>query len=106
MTSNAFAPTAAVQQTLTALELEQARLYLQQTERGVAGAMKGMSDAQWKFKPAHGQWSIAQIMEHIIFVQERVLGMRREQLANAPGVPTGYDYKRVDEFVMTRFRIA
>lgn len=104
MSSNTFATAVDVsQRTLTDLELKQARLYLQQAERGLAGATKGLSDAQWRFKPAPDEWSIAEITEHIIFVQERVLGMRREQIANAPPPPTGYDYKRVDEIIITQF---
>ena len=93
----------AAERGLTRLELDQGHLYLQQIQDGIVGAMKGLSEAQWRFKPAPDQWSIAQIMEHVIFVQERVLGMRREQLAHAPAVPTGYDYKRVDEIIITQF---
>ena len=104
MSSNTSASAVAVlQRTLTDVELERARLYLQQTERGVTGSLKGLSDAQWTFKPAPDTWSIAQIMEHILFVQERVLGRTREELANAPAAPSGYDYKRVDEIVITQF---
>ena len=88
-TSVAVALTA--EQELTLLELEQAHLYLRQTQNGIVGAVKGLSEAQWKFKPAPDQWSIAEIVEHAIFVQERVLGPMRQQLANAPAAPAGYD---------------
>ena len=104
MNSNALAATAlASEQTLTSSELERARLYLQQTQNGFAGAIKGLSEEQWAFKPSPDQWSIAEIVEHIIFVQERVLGPIRDQLANAPPVPANYDYKHIDEIVINQF---
>lgn len=83
-------------------EFERARLYLEQTRNGVIGATKGLSPAQWKFKPAQDRWSIAEILEHIIVVQERVLGPVRDQLANAPPPPDG-DTQHVDAIIMNQF---
>jgi len=104
MSSNTLTAAAPLmEQSLTPAELEQARLYLQEMQGCLAGAIKGLSDAQWAFKPAPEQWSIAEIVEHVIFVQERVLGPIREQLANAPAVHAGYDYKHVDEIVINQF---
>jgi hypothetical protein len=62
--------------------------------------VQGLSGAQWAFKPAPDRWSIAEIVEHMIFVQERVLGPLRDQLAAAPAVPAGYDYRQVDVVVI------
>jgi DinB superfamily len=104
MSSEMFAaPEYVTSQTLTLPELEQARLYLQQTLDGVVGAIKGLSEEQWTFRPSPDQWSVAEIVEHIIFVQERVLGPIRDQLADAPPVAAGYDYRYVDEVVVYRF---
>ncbi len=69
---------------LTSLEIEQANRYLQQTRDGVIGAIKGLSEAQWRFKPAPDRWSIAETAEHVAFVQERVLGILRDQLLMGP----------------------
>src|SRR5437870_4758993 len=99
----ASAAALAVDQTLTPCELEQAQSYLQQTREGLVGATKGLSEAQWKFKPAPERWSIAEIVEHVVVVQDRVLGPVREQLASAPPAPAGYDYKRVDTVVINHF---
>ena len=55
---------------VTSLELDHARLYLQQTQTGVIGATKGLSQAQWNFKPAADRWSIAEIVEHMVLTQE------------------------------------
>lgn len=93
----------AVDQQLTSSELEQARLYLQQTSSYIIGATKGLSEAQWQFKPASDRWSIAENIEHIVSVQELVLGPIREQLAAAPASSADRDYKQVDGIVVNQF---
>jgi len=104
MSSNTLDPAAfAVNQILTSAELEQAHLYLQQTQNGVVGATKGLSEAQWRFKPAPDRWSIAEIVEHMVVVQERVLGPIRDQLASAPAASAYSDYKQVDAIVINHF---
>jgi hypothetical protein len=99
MNSNA----AVADQTLTASELAQARLYLQQTRDGALGAVKGLFPAQWNFKPAADRWSIAEILEHVVVVQERVLERLRDQIPQAPPPPPDYDYKQVDAIVIHQF---
>src|SRR6266478_5229132 len=91
-------------QQLTSSELEQGRLYLQQTRSYVVGATVGLSEAQWKFKPAPDRWSIAEIVEHIVLVQELELGPIREQLAKAPAASADRDYKKVDAIVVNKFQ--
>jgi hypothetical protein len=88
---------------LTQAELEQARLYLEQTGNYVVGATKGLSDAQWHFKPAPECWSIAELVEHMVAVQELVLGPIREQLAQTPASPVHPDYEQVDGIVLHQF---
>ncbi len=89
--------------TLTASELEQGRRYLEQTRTGVIGAAKGLTEAQWRFKPAPDRWSIAENIEHVLIVNERVLGPVREQLANAPSAGNP-DREAVDAIVLYRFQ--
>jgi hypothetical protein len=103
MNSNASA--AVAEQTLTASELEQARLYFQQTRDGVLGAVKGLSPAQWNFKPAADRWSIAEILEHVVFVQERVLERLRDQIPQAPPPPADHDAKQIDAIVIQQFPV-
>jgi len=104
MSSKTSSATAiAASQGLTTPELEQARLYLEQTRNGAVGATKGLSDAQWKFKPAPERWSIAENLEHMVTVQDRVLGMIKEQLASAPAAPGDRDCAQVDAIVIFQF---
>jgi hypothetical protein len=84
-------------------DLERALLYLEQTRCCVVGAIRGLSDAQWNFKPAPDRWSIAEILEHMIAVQEFVLGPVRAQLAASPASFDERDYGQVDEIVVNRF---
>jgi hypothetical protein len=90
--------------TLTQAELEQCRRYVEQTGSGVTAVTRGLSEEQWNFKPGPERWSIAEIVEHMILVQELVLGSVRESLAGVT-VSAERDYKRVDEFVVDRFPV-
>jgi hypothetical protein len=90
-------------QRLTEQELERARLFLQQTRNAVIGATKGLSQAQWTFKPAPEQWSVAENLDHIVTVQERVLGPILSQLASAPAPPAHRDCQAVDAIVIHQF---
>src|SRR5215472_6535585 len=85
---------------LTSSELDHARLYLRQTQNEVVGATKGLSPAQWNFKPAPERWSIAEIVEHMVVVQDLILGPIHEQLAKAPA-PGERNSKAVDEAVIS-----
>lgn len=86
---------------LTPSELDHARIYLQQTESEVVGATKGLSQAQWNFKPAPERWSIAEIVEHMVLAQDLILGPVREQLAKAPA-PNERDNSLVDAVVVNQ----
>jgi hypothetical protein len=101
--SIAATPGQASEPKLTAQELDQARKFLEQTQNAVIGAAKGLSEAQWRFKPAPDRWSIAENLDHIVIVQERVLGPILDQLANAPAPPADRDYQQVDRIVINQF---
>lgn len=91
----------AAEPAVTPAELEHARLYLQQTQNGVIGATKGLSQAQWSFKPAPDRWSIAEIVEHIVLAEDLILGPVRQQLADAPAAGDR-DVSKVDAIVLNQ----
>ncbi len=93
----------ATEQSLTPQELEQGRLFLEQTRNSVIGATRGLSEAQWKFKPSPDRWSIAGNLDHIVTVQERVLGPVLGLLATAPAPPAGFDARLIDAIVIHQF---
>jgi DinB family protein len=85
---------------LSEQEVEQGRKFLRDTQNSVMGATKGLSEAQWKFKPAPDRWSMAEILDHVVVVQERVLGPVLDMLAAAPPPPAGQDREAVDAIVI------
>jgi len=103
MSSNTTGTAVAAEPFLTAAERELAHRYLQQTHHGIVGAIKGLSGDQWRFRPAPDQWSIAEVAEHVIFVNELILGPGREKLRNAPAPPFDRDLKFVDSIILGQF---
>jgi hypothetical protein len=97
------APVATAAQPLSASEVDQARLCLRQAQDAIVGATKGVSDAQATFKPDAQTWSIAENVEHVVIVQERVLGPMWQQLATAPPCPEDRDCGAVDALIIDRF---
>jgi len=89
--------------TLESTDIHQAVRYFEQTRGRVIEATRGISEAQWRFKPAPDRWSTQQNLEHMVIVEERVLGPIREQLAQAPGPPADRDYQVVDRIIYEQF---
>jgi hypothetical protein len=44
--------------------------YLTQTQKDFLQSIDGLSEAQWKFKPAPDRWSVAEVAEHIALSEE------------------------------------
>jgi uncharacterized damage-inducible protein DinB len=77
--------------TLESTDIDQARQYFDRSRGRVVEVTTGLSDAQWKFKPAPDRWSIAEILEHMVIVHERVIRRVREELPQAPAPPPDRD---------------
>lgn len=56
--------------TITDKERKDAVDLLQKTEQGVFDAIKGLSDAQLKYKPAPDRWSIEECVKHIAVTEQ------------------------------------
>jgi hypothetical protein len=87
---------------LAPADLEQGRLYFQQSRDYLVGATANLSDAQWKFKPAPDRWSIAEILEHMAMTQDLILGPMWAELAQAPPPPPEQDYRQVDALLLNQ----
>jgi uncharacterized damage-inducible protein DinB len=90
---------AARAQEVTQADKDRAIQYLEKTKQGVLDATKGLSEAQWNFKPGPDRWSIAQVMEHIAAAEDYIRGMVVEKVMAAPAVPDR-DLKKTDDAVM------
>ena len=65
-------------------------------------ATKGLSEAQWNFKPAPDRWSVAEVMEHIAAAEDMLRGYAQEQVMKSPAVPArdAAEVKKADEMVL------
>jgi DinB family protein len=91
---------AASAQEVTQAEKERALQYLETTKKGVLEATRGLSEAQWNFKPAPDRWSVAQVMEHIAAAEDFLLTLDKEKVMTAPAGEAGRDVKKTDEGVL------
>src|SRR6266478_671160 len=87
-------------QNLTPEEVDKAVGYLEQTRDGVREATKGLSEAQWNFKPAPDRWSVAEVAEHIAAAEDFLRTLAKEKVMLAPAGEAGRDVTKTDEAVM------
>src|SRR5258707_14506997 len=92
--------TVASAQEVTQAEKDKALQYLETTKKGILEATKGLSEAQWNFKPAPDRWSVAQVTEHIAAAEDFIRGMVKEKVMMAPAGDAGRDAKKTDEGVL------
>lgn len=91
---------AASAQDVTPAEKDRALQYLESTKKNVLEATKGLSEAQWNFKPAPDRWSVAQVMEHIAAAEDFIREMTKEKVMIGPAGDAGRDAKKTDEAVL------
>jgi hypothetical protein len=89
-------------QNLTSEEVDKAIAYLKKTRAGVIEATKGLSEAQWNFKPAPDRWSVAEVAEHIAAAEDFIRDTIRDKVMSAPARTDSEDVKALDELVLQR----
>ena len=93
-------PAVASPQEVTQVEKDRALQYLESTKKNVLEAAKGLSEAQWNFKPAADRWSVAQVMEHIAAAEDFIRDITKEKVMTSPAGEPGRDVKKTDEAVL------
>jgi len=73
--------------TLTPAEREAALKSLQATHDAFLKSITGLSEKQWKFKPAPDRWSVAEVAEHITVSESTILGMVQSKVMAGPATP-------------------
>ncbi len=73
--------------TLTAEERKAAAKYLEETRKSFLKSVKGLSEAQWKFKAAPDKWSVAEVAEHIAVSEETIFDLVTNQFMKSPAAP-------------------
>ena len=95
-----FAAAASVRaQDATPADKEKALAYLETSKKGVLAATKGLSEAQWNFKPAPDKWSVAECMEHIAASEDFIRDSVAEKVMKAPAAPDR-DIAKIDAGIM------
>ena len=74
---------------------------LDRTRAGVIAATMGLSEAQWKFKPEPGRWSVAEVLEHIELAEDMLFEHTSKKVMQAPAGKVDRDYKSVDQMVLS-----
>jgi len=93
------AATLAQAQDATPVDKEKALAYLETSKKGVLAATRGLSQAQWNFKPAPDKWSVAECMEHIAAAEDYIRGMVEQNVMKAPAAPDR-DIAKIDAGIM------
>src|SRR6266568_2308506 len=86
-------------QNLAQADLDRGLQYLETTKKNIVNATRGLSEAQWNFKPSVFKWSVAQVMEHIAASEDLLRQMAEGQIKQAPPVPDR-DLKKTDDRVL------
>jgi hypothetical protein len=91
-------------QDVSQTDKDRALAYLESTKKGVVDATKGLSDAQWNFKPAPDRWSIGEVMEHLAAAEDMIRGMDQDQVMNSPAIPPRdpAELQKIDAGVMAQ----
>ena len=89
-------------QDVSQADKDRALQYLESTKKGVVDATKGLSDAQWNFKPAPDRWSVAEVVEHLAAAEDMIRGMTQEQVMKTPAIPARdpAELKKIDDSVI------
>lgn len=86
--------------TLSKKERKTATRYLKDTEKGVINAIKGLSDAQLKFKPAPDRWSVEECLKHIAITEGSIWQMTEGFIKQAANPEKRTEVKSTDEQVI------
>jgi DinB superfamily len=74
-------------ETLSKAEREKAVAELEGSQKAFLDATKGLSAAQWNFKPAQDRWSVAECAEHIGVTEALIMKLITEQTLKGPAEP-------------------
>jgi uncharacterized damage-inducible protein DinB len=95
-----FAAILSFGQTLSQADRDKGVQYLEQTRDGVVASVKGLSDAQLKFKAAPDRWSVAETLEHIARSEEFIFQNVPDHVMKAPAGAADRDYAKTDATIL------
>ena len=93
----------APEKSLSSAEREAALKSLQSSHDMFLNSIAGLSEKQWKFKPAPDRWSIAEVSEHIAISESSIFGYVHDQIMSGPAAPEKRsEVKITDEQILAR----
>ncbi len=98
-TTIAFVSFAPVDNTVSKAERKDAASFLKETKKQVLHSVKGLSEAQLKFKPAADKWSVEECMMHIAASEKLLWSQVEKALAEKANPEKRADIKMSDEDV-------
>jgi len=87
--------------TLSKKEREYAVKFLKGTENDVLNKIKGLSEAQLKFKPAPDRWSVEECLKHIAITEQALWQMTSGTLKEPANPDKRGEIKMTDEQLIT-----
>jgi hypothetical protein len=80
------------------------------TQKAMIASIQGLSDAQWRFKPAPEVWSVQECAEHIIlsedFIRESALKVAQTPAVARPATSTAEQDRKLFESIQDRSKKA
>jgi hypothetical protein len=94
-----FVPLFAADPKMTMDERTKILNYLEESRKEFLAAIDGVSDAQWKWKPAPERWSVGEVAEHIVLAEAALFGNMRKAMANPANPSWEEQTKGKTEFI-------
>ena len=69
---------------MTPEERTNALRWLEESRREFLAAIDGLTDEQWKWKPAPDRWSVGEVAEHVILAEAGQFATVNKAIASAP----------------------
>jgi hypothetical protein len=93
------APMFAADAHMTAEERTKVLGYLEESRKQFLAAIDGVSEAQWKWKPAPERWSVGETAEHIVLAEALLFGSVQKAIASPPNPAWEEKTKGKTEFI-------
>ena len=88
--------------TISQAERDKAVTELENSQKVFLDATRGLSEAQWNFKPAPDRWSVAECAEHIGVTEEMIFKLVTEQALKGPAEPQKRELVKIqDDQILT-----
>jgi len=92
-------PLCAADAHMTAEERTKVMTYLEDSRKEFLAAIDGVTEEQWKWKPAPERWSVGETAEHIVLAEAALFGNVQKAIASAPNPAWEEKTKGKTEFI-------